>query len=94
MISVASQGAEVDGEADDRHGHRLEANAEAGQAEEDDEELHDQRRVADRLDVGRDRCREPDPAVDAGCGACGADRQAGDRGDDHQNQGDAERPGR
>ena len=44
-------GAHVDRQRDQRRGVGAEPDADRGQAEEDDEQLHQKRRVADRLDV-------------------------------------------
>ena len=83
-------GAEVDRECNERGCHRIEADTQAGQSEEDDEELHEKRRIADHLDITGYQGPEPGPPIDARRGAQGANRQPGDHGYDGEQQGDAD----
>src|SRR5262245_25769138 len=83
-------GAKVDRKCNERGRHCIEADTQAGQAEEDDEELHEQGRVADHLDITGDQGPEPGSPIDARRGAQGTNRQPGDHGHRSEQQGDAD----
>ena len=61
------------------------------QAEEDEEQLHDERRVADQFDIGGDHAAEPFRPEGARRGAGDADRDAG-HGRDHREHDGEEQP--
>ena len=69
-------GAEIDDQRDQRRRQRVEAEAEAGQPEIDEEELRQQRRVADRLDVAQDGAAQQPRARAGGERAGEADEKA------------------
>src|SRR5215510_5286980 len=83
-------GAKVDRECNERGRHCIEADTQAGQPEEDDEELNEKRRIADHLDITGYQGPEPGPPIDTRRGAQGANRQPGDHGYDSEQQGDAD----
>ena len=72
-------GAEVDHHREERRGRFDQLHAGRRQAEEDEEQLHDERRVADQLDVGADDAGRAmvGPKVRADAPAV-AERDAGD----------------
>ena len=77
-------GAEIDHHGEEGGSGFAEFQPERRQAEEDEEQLHDERRVADHFDIDRDDAAEPYGPEGARRGAGGADRDAGHRRDDRQ----------
>ena len=79
-------GGEVDGHRQDCRLDRREPDAELRQGEEDEEHLHDEGRVADRLDIGEDRDAHPAPRSTRRRGAADAEREAEAGGNRRQPQ--------
>ena len=69
---------------------RVEPDADARQAEEDDEQLDEQRRVADHLHIGSHKRPQPWATINPSRCTQGADRETGHHRHDRENQGDAD----
>ena len=86
--NLAAIGAEIDDHGEIGRGHLVHLDADAGQTEEDEEELDQERRIPNQLDIGSDQGLEPARAERARPGAGNAEEDAEHGADQRQLQSD------